>query len=81
MNNAMQLSILDDEMRSAMNQNIRYNAGNVTVGREIFHTKKGYYKHYPFIFERLPVFFCYSERFSIFFYDDDHSLFIYQPYF
>lgn len=82
MNDAMQFSMLDDEMRSAINQNVRY-SGNTTVGKEIFHTKKGYYKYYPFIFERLPVFYCYSERFSMYFFDNDRSLVrsIPQPYF
>lgn len=82
-NDAMQFSMLDDEMRSAINQNIRYNAGNSAVAREIFHSKKGYYKYYPFIFERLSVFYCYSERFPIYFFDNDRSLVhsIFQLYF
>jgi len=79
MNDAMQFSILDDQVQSAINQNVRY-TGNTTVAREIFHTRKGYYKYYPFIFERLPVFFCYSERFPIYFLDSDPSIVASQLY-
>ncbi len=80
MNEAMMLSILNDDMRLQLKRDAHYKSMNKSVASHIFHTDQ-YYEFYPFIFERLPVFYSYAEHFSIYFHDKSNHINLRSYYF
>lgn len=80
MNEAMMLSILNDEVRLQLKRDAHYKSMNRSVASQIFHTDQ-YYEFYPFIFERLPVFYSYAEHFSIYFHDRSNHTSLQSYYF
>jgi hypothetical protein len=62
MSRAIQVVLNNNKVKSLMSANSFY-AGNQSVAQKIFGTD--YYQLYPFIFERLPVFYLYSSHVSI----------------
>jgi hypothetical protein len=68
MQRAMAIATSDDHVHGLLRANAKYKEGQEDVARRIFGTS--YYQLHPFIFERLPNFFVFIERFSLCMGDD-----------
>jgi hypothetical protein len=60
MDRAMTVAVTNSAVRTAMQRDARYVAGNPEIAMQVFNTT--YYQFHPFVFERLPAFFLYTEQ-------------------
>ena len=71
MNQAIDLTILDDEIANMMAINAGYGRAGSNLTQQIF--SKPYYEFHPFIFERLPVLFVNHLGSSIYFHETEYG--------